>query len=469
VQGRERDGAVLFAGIPYASPPIGELRFKAAQPAGQWDDIRPATRFGSPAPQVATGGMTSTEVDWDEDCLFLNITTPAVDASRRPVFFWIHGGGYRTGQGGIPWYDGTSFAANDIVTVSLNYRMGALGFADLSRFGPDYATSGINGILDQITALEWVRDNIANFGGDPDCITIGGESAGGFSVGTLLGSPRAQGLFQRAIPQSGAAHHTLTAADATGVSDAFLDVMNASSIDDLLGVSADEILAGQMKTDKAVPGQLSSGVSAFYPAVGNDVLPVDPLTAIRDGMGAEVAVLLGSNKDESTLFTLGDVDAAQLARQAERLGRAELVDDYRTLLPGASSRDLSVQIATDHSFRIPAIRLAEARTPHTSNTWMYLFSWESRNPRLKSTHALEIPFMFNTLDKAGVTAFIGEGELPQHVADQMHGAWVRFIRVGDPDWPRYDLDSRKNMVFDDESVVVGNPDAGRLEAWEGLR
>ena len=191
VQGREKDSVLLFAGIPYAAPPVDNLRFRAAQPHESWSSVRPALKFGPAAPQIASGGMTdSASVRWSEDCLTLNIATPALDDRARPVLVWIHGGGYRTDQGAIPWYNGSSFAlAGDIVVVSINYRLGALGFADLSRFGEAYETSGINGTLDQITALLWVRDNIGNFGGDPAKITIAGESAGGFSVCTLLGSP----------------------------------------------------------------------------------------------------------------------------------------------------------------------------------------------------------------------------------------------------------------------------------------
>ena len=230
IQGRVKDDVVLFSGVPYAAAPVGPLRFRAPQPHEGWEEVRQTTRFGLAAPQVATGGMTNTvPVPWSEDCLYLNISTPAVDDNRRPVFIWIHGGGYRSGQGAVPWYNGASFAnRGDIVTVSINYRMGVFAFADLSRFGDDYATSGANGTLDQITAIRWVRENIAAFGGDPEQITIGGESAGGFSVATVLASPLAQGLFRGAIPQSGAAHHTLSKADGEQCTDLLLSQLGVT-------------------------------------------------------------------------------------------------------------------------------------------------------------------------------------------------------------------------------------------------
>ncbi|MBD3649368.1 MAG: carboxylesterase family protein, partial [Pseudomonadales bacterium] len=220
----------------------------------------------------------------------------------------------------------------------------------------------------------------------------------------------------------------------------------------------------------ALSSSLGVPVSPFYPVVGNEVLPRSPLEAIRDGLGADVDVLIGTNKDEATLFVAGEVDEKRLARDAERFGGGEaLLDAYRRSLPEADPMALSVAMSTDHMFRIPALRLAEARAEHNANTWMYLFAWESRNTRLKSTHALEIPFAFNNLDKAGVDVFLGEGPVPQHVADEMHRAWIGFIRDGDPGWPQYTLDERPNMRFDDTSGVVPDPDAGRREAWDGLR
>jgi len=475
IQGRVKDDVLLFAGIPYAAAPIGNRRFKAAITAEPWTEIRTMTRFGAAAPQVPSGGMTdNTPVNWNEDCLFLNVCTPSLDESGRPVLFWIHGGGYRTGQGAIPWYNGSSFALNgDIVVVSINYRMGALGFTDLSRFGGEYATSGINGILDQITALEWVRDNIGSFGGDPNRVTIAGESAGAFAVSTLLGCERAQGLFHRAISQSGAAHHTMSAAAGSKVADLLLAEVGTDSIEGLLEASAEDILQAQSRVDAAVnQGKESIGgsVAPFYPVVGNDILTVNPLEAVRKGVGNGVQVLLGSNKDEATLFIMGEVEDEKLAKEADHYGGGEvLVDAYKKILPGASSRDLSIALSTDFTFRMPALRLAEARCARKAKTWMYLFNWESRNPKLKSTHALEIPFTFNNLDKPGVSLFIGEGPLPQGVADKMHGAWISFIRDGNPGWPTYELADRATMCFDDESKVVMDPDEERRGAWEGIR
>jgi para-nitrobenzyl esterase len=392
---------------------------------------------------------------------------------------WIHGGGYRTGQGGIPWYNGARFAINgDIVVVSINYRLGALGFTDLSAFGAEFAVSGVNGILDQITALRWVQDNIEAFGGDPDQVTVAGESAGGFSVATLMGSPLTEGLFHRAIPQSGAAHHTLSATAGQTVAKHFVEAMQADDITSLQAASVDQILAAQQQVDNAlqrnsgVSDELGGFVAPFYPVVGNRVLPLSPLQAIRDGAGADIAVLTGTNRHETTLWGYGRVDEERLRKTAAEFDAGEtLLTALREEQPDASADDLLIAMTTDHSFRIPAIRLAEARAKHGARTWMYLFCWESRamEGRLKATHSLEIPFAFDNLHQPGVDFFLGEGDTPQHVADVMHKAWIDFIRNGNPGWQEYELDRRMTMCFNDECKVIADPQSISRRAWEGIR
>ena len=472
VLGREKNGVRLFKGIPYAEAPVGDRRFKRPVSPASWDDIRDATRFGPAAPQLPSGGMTdSVSVNWDEDCLFLNVCTPGVDHKKRPVLVWIHGGAYRSGQGAVPWYNGTSFALNgDIVVVSINYRLGALGFTDLSRFGDSYATSGINGICDQIRALKWVRDNISGFGGDPSKVTIAGESAGGFSVATLLGCEQAQGLFRRAIPQSGAAHHTLTEKVGRVVANLLIDELAVESIDELKEASVMDILKAQARADVRYNQMgIGNGVQAFYPVEQNEVLPIPLRESIRSGVGASVPVLTGTNKDENTLFVMEEISSERLRSQAETYGRESLVDAYREMLPGATETELAIELGTDFTFKIPAVRHVEDRIAQGADTWMYQFDWESRNVRLKATHALEIPFVFNTLRSSGVDAFIGGGELPQAVSDEMHSVWTSFIQGDEPGWPKYDLEKRTVKHFDNNSSLVDNGELQRLKAWEGIR
>ena len=472
VLGREKNGVLLFNGIPYAEPPVGDRRFKRPVSPVSWDDIRDATRFGPAAPQLPSGGMTdSVPVNWNEDCLFLNVCAPAIDQKKRPVLVWIHGGAYRSGQGAVPWYNGTSFALNgDIVVVSINYRLGALGFTDLSRFGDDYATSGVNGICDQIKALEWVRDNISGFGGDPSKVTIAGESAGGFSVATLLGCEQAQGLFRRAIPQSGATHHTLRDDVGKVVADLLIDELGVESIDELKSASVLDILKAQSRVDVRYNHMnIGNGVQAFYPVELNEVLPIPLRESIRAGVGASVPVLTGTNKDENTLFVVEKISPEKLRYQAKAYGSESLVEAYREMLPGATETELAIELGTDFTFKIPAIRHVEDRLAHGADTWMYQFDWESRNGHLKATHALEIPFVFNTLTSSGVDSFIGEGELPQAVSDEMHSVWTSFIQGDEPGWPKYDLEKRTVKHFDDTSSLVDNGELPRLNAWEGIR
>ncbi|MEZ5560341.1 MAG: carboxylesterase/lipase family protein [Pseudomonadales bacterium] len=481
IEGRQKDGVLLFAGVPYAAAPTGNLRFRAAQPHEPWSEVRPAKRFGAAAPQVPTGGLTSSAaVRWDEDCLTLNISTPAADDARRPVLFWIHGGGYRTGQGAIPWYSGARFARNgNLVVVSINYRLGALGFTDLSHLGPEYATSGVNGVLDQLVALRWVHDNIARFGGDPTRVTIAGESAGAFSVCTLLASPLARGLFRAAIPQSGGAQHTLPKAAGELIAERFMDALGARSAEALEALEVQAILDAQSRISTEIgegAGTLKTygvPVAPFYPVEGNEVVPQTPLAAIEAGASNGVAVLTGTNRHETTLWGYGDVTEERLERFAEAYGATSTLDVYRRTRPHATPDDLMIALTTDHMFRIPAIRLLEARiaADPESASWMYWFCWESRafEGRLGATHALEIPFAFDNLDKPGVDVFIGPGERPQMVADAMHQAWIRFINDLEPGWAPYDTAQRPTMRFDSTTELVLDPDGEERAAWTGLR
>ena len=338
IRGRRKEDVYLFSGIPYAAAPIDDLRFKPPQPHRPWTEVRDALKFGPAAPQTPGGGLTANApVRWHEDCLTLNVSTPACDQERRAVLVWIHGGHYRTGQGAIPWYNGHSFNLNgDIVVVSINYRLGALGFTDLSHLGADYASSGYNGLLDQIAALRWVQDNISQFGGDPNKVTIAGESAGAFSVSTLLGCEQAQGLFRGAIAQSGAAHHTLEKAAAEKTAERFLNELGVSDVLSLAAIDVQRILDAQAKTCGALEGgtgeinQLGGHVAPFYPHHGNDLLPRSPIDAIRAGCGSDVAVLLGSNSQETTMWGFGKVDKHKLVAVASSLNAKHAIDVYRT-------------------------------------------------------------------------------------------------------------------------------------------
>jgi len=485
LRGRERDGVLLFAGIPYAAPVTGARRWAAPEPHEGWSGMRDARRFGPAAPQRPGTGLTAAPHAWDEDCLTLNVTTPALDDARRPVLFWIHGGGFLTGKGGIPWYDGSSFARRgDVVTVSINYRLGALGFIHLDPLLPGIPGAGLLGLHDQIAALEWVRDHIAAFGGDPGRVTIAGESAGAMSVGTLLGMPRARGLFHGAIAQSGACHHTHGTTRAGDIAGRLIAALGSpGDADALRALDVDAILDAQQQVQAALAAEPASagGISAlpFQPVVDRDALPAPPLDAVRAGSVRDVPLLVGTNRDETTLFGYHQTDDRRLERLAGHIfSDAEAaIAAYRATRPEASPGELATAITTDQIFRIPAVRLCEAQHAAGGDVFAYEFSWRSRafGGKLGATHALEVPFAFHTLDRPGVEVFLGEGPLPTDLAAATHAAWTAFVRTGDPNadalgvaWPRYAAGSRRVLELGDAIRPLEDPGGAERALWDGL-
>ncbi len=500
VEGIEKLGCLQFRGIPFAEPPVGDLRWQLPRPHSSWNGIRDAAEFGPVCPQISgtmeqLGGGRRVEPDPEsEDCLTLNVFTPGIDGAR-PVMVWIHGGAFSTGSGRVPWYSAHNFARDDVVAVTINYRLNAFGFLHLEElFGADFRHSGICGIADQVAALQWVKANIANFGGDPDNVTIFGESAGGMSVGTLLATPSAKGLFGKAIPQSGAAHASLDQEVGTRIARKFCEHVGveAGDVAALRALTPEQLKEGVTKlgaglaTDNAdVFGADFSGFAMPYqPVWGSDVLPKAPVEALREGASSEVSTLVGTTLEEWKLFTIMLPEESlrtrvvrPLRNLCEKAGRSvdEVIAAYEA--SGASSElDLRNALETDRNFRIPAIRLAEAQVANGAPTWMYRFDWKTPafGGRMGACHALEIPFVFDNLDAPGVDVFTG-GAAPQPLASKMHAAWVAFAKSGDPnsadlpEWPGYEPDRRATMLFDDECVVSDDPDGKLREVWDGLQ
>ncbi|MFM7536256.1 MAG: carboxylesterase/lipase family protein [Acidimicrobiales bacterium] len=484
LSGRARDGVTLFAGIPYAEAPVGDRRFGAPHPHPGWTGVREATSFGKVAPQ----GVGATEAmagggppDWSEDCLFLNVQTPACDAGRRPVLVWIHGGGFTSGAGSIPWYDGSAFCRNgDVVVVTINYRLGAFGFLHLA--GADANP----GLADQVAALAWVRDNIAAFGGDPGNVTVFGESAGGMSVATLLAVPSARGLFHKAVPQSGAAHHTQDPDRAAEVTERIESRLGVRGVAGLRSVPAEALLEAQLAAAvevaqaRAASNDDTGLALPFCPVVDGAFLPEAPLDAIRAGRSAPVPLLTGTNRDEWNLFALMGRSPADEAALLRRLGRLvedphELMAIYRESADTADHDAIWSAVMTDRAFRIPAVRLVEAHARQRPDaTWLYQFDWASSafGGRLGSCHALEIPFVFHTLDRKGVALFTGDGP-PAALADAMHQAWIAFARSGNPQhdripaWAPYDEIDRTTLHLDLECRITNDPSSRRRAIWAG--
>jgi len=484
VLGTEEGGLHVFRGIPFAQPPVGALRWQRPRREERWSDVRDATRFSAISAQgewALERMFGADDVTKSEDSLYLNIWTPGLDDRRRPVMVWIHGGGWLNGSGSTPWYDGAHFAQNgDVVLVTINYRLAAFGFLHLVEIlGSDYEGSGNLGILDQVAALEWVRDSIEAFGGDAGNVTIFGESAGAGSVGTLLGLPEARGLFHGAIAESGAASWHISGEQATANARRVIDALGVAPDDAgaLLSIPAEELIEAQA----ALGGEGGELGLPFQPVIDGTVLPVSPLETIALGNAAGVRVLIGTNADEMTLFGLMDphlasIDEAGLLRRARSYhgdSATEIVERYTANRPGSSPADVWIALATDAVFRIPAIRLAESHIPHGS-VHNYLFTWATPEfgGVLRSTHALEIPFVFDNLHKPGVGVFTGDGDELQGIADSMHGAWIAFARSGDPShddipaWPQYTRDRRATMRFDVECELLIDPAGDERSLWD---
>lgn len=485
VQGSEQGSISVWKGIPFAQPPTGQRRFRAPQPPEPWTGVREATTFSPMAPQVPEVGASMVgaigadraveQRPMSEDCLYLNIWSPGADLEKRPVMVYIHGGAFTLGSASDPWYDGTSFAANhNIVVVSLNYRLGILGFVYLKDLaGADASYTGNCGLLDQIAALEWVRENIAAFGGDPDQVTVMGESAGAMSIGALLGMPAAQGLFQRAILQSGAAGNLVTRPQATHVAQALLAKLGLETAQ--LSALADVPLEALLKIQPEL-GREFGGIQAYSPMIDGETLPQHPSAMIAQGSAANVAILAGTNRDEWRLFALMSgglkVDEEQLKQIFGNEAKSALAM-YTEARVDKSPELAWIDIMSDMVFRMPAIRLAEGQVQQGAPVWMYRFDWESPafGGILGAAHAMDIPFVFNTLDVGLSRMFTGDSPSRQKLSDLMHASWAAFIRSGNPAiaslpaWPPYDLDRRATMIFSDAAYVVDNPQGQVRALW----
>jgi para-nitrobenzyl esterase len=488
VQGLEKRDVLQFRGIPYARAE----RFQAPQRVEPWTEVRDVTEFGLTAPQ--NPGFTEAlvgaqERPQGEDCLVLNVFTPAADERARPVMVWIHGGAFMSGAGSVPWYDGTNLVLRgDVVVVTINYRLGALGFLHLGHLDPAFAGSGANGIRDQVMALEWVRDNIDAFGGDPGNVTIFGESAGGMSVGTLLGTPAAAGLFHGAIAQSGAAAHSHTPEAAEWATGRMLSALDLSptSIEGLLAAPVEALLAAQASVEAGRSLAWSdgegppAGTLTFQPVVDGTVLPRPALEAVGSGSAAGVPLVIGSTAEEWNLFhirarTAGAMTEEQLQRRVAPLAgdrTGDVIDAYRSDASDASPDAVLCSIMTDHVFRIPAIRLASAQLPHVPRVSMYRFDYAS--PALGACHAIDVPFVFDNLERRGVDVLLGGlDEGSDALAGRTARAWVTAARTGSPahddlDWPAYDVAERLTCVLDREVRVEADPGAERRALWDEL-
>ncbi|MFD9318273.1 carboxylesterase/lipase family protein [Streptomyces sp. NPDC060053] len=437
VRGRHENGIAVFRGIPYAAPPFGARRFRPPVPPEPWDGVRDVGAFGATPPKPpyseAFAQYLSDPVVAGDDCLNLNVWTPEPGpAARLPVLVWLHGGALTRGSSAVPVYDGRNFARDGIVFVSINYRLGVEGYG----LFPDAPANP--GLRDQLAALEWVHRSIRAFGGDPDRVTLAGQSAGAISAGALMAAPQAQGLFRRAILQSGPPEAFERDKVRRMVRRMATRLRVPATAEAFAAVDRDLLLRTQAEV-----GRLSSpvlGGPAFGIIVDGDLVPRDPLQALVAGDAAPgVDLLLGWTRDEYRLWLV----PGGLMERVDRLGPVALAGamarchcghevprGYRALHPEAGTAEIVGQMVTDNLLRRPLQQLADARP---GSSYVYEFAWSSRKPGLGACHALELGFVFDTGETAESAKLAGDGA-PQELADAMHGAWTRFVTLGDPGW-----------------------------------
>ena len=451
VRGRQEDRLQVFQGIPFAQAPVGPLRFHAPQPPEAWEGIRDATAFSASPMQASVPYLKNLS----EDCLYLNVWTPQADSARRPVLFYIYGGGFTMGSAETYLADDVVHNG-DIVVVTFNYRVGALGFLYLGELlGEEYATSGNHGILDCLMALRWVRANIAAFGGDPEQITIMGQSAGAKSVATLLAMPDAQGLFQRAILQSGSGQSARDRTTATIISRRLLADLGLQSSEarKLLDLSAEQIIAAQMKH--------VTNIHCFGPVVDEIVLPQLTLEAIRQGTSAQVPTLIGSTLEEARTYIAMDPQVSRPNREGLVTffeDNSEVIDTaYTQALRHLSPKDAWIRVLSDYIYGFAAVYHAEQQAAHSAPVWMYRFDWDKGI--IGAGHGVDGFFFWQMRFEMFAALTPPKNVETGTLGTVLQSSFLNFIRTGDPNgagipaWPSYDVVERSTMLFNTSSHV----------------
>lgn len=467
------EGGLLFAGIPFAQPPIGRLRLRPPQPPRPWAGTRDASVFGPPPPQNPGFSLPPDTVR-SEDCLYANIWTPDVSGAR-PVMVWIYGGGFETGSAAPPVTDGNQLMrGGDVVVVSFNYRVGALGFLDLTGIGGEAWSDTVNlGLQDQVAALRWIRDNIGRFGGDPSNVTIFGNSAGGCAVGCLLAMPSARGLFHRAAMMSPPISRIYSPSTSKRLTIGLFDALGIHRPEELASVPVERILAAQSGIVPADMGTRSlPGGQSWGPVLDGTVVPRTPLQAADAGLTADVPLLIGANRDEMLVFeqfdetprTADTVRADMAAAIGESAAQA-LWDSYEAAEPAASVTRLRLRFLSDYIYRIAASRMADAHTRAGGTAFEYLFTADL--PGVGAGHGTEVALVFGTYADAANLLAPAYSQWPAspELSERMMTAWTAFARSGDPGWTSHTPEAPDVHVFGGDGPTA-EPPAHTSKSWQ---
>lgn len=490
LRGRAERGLLSFKGIPYGQPTSGANRFRAPQPVVPWTGVRDALQLGHPSVQDNPDFEVWLDpMEPSEDCLALNVWAPE-GARGLPVMIWIHGGAYTFGSGGAPLYDGSNLARDgEVVVVSINHRLQAFGFTDLTAFGPDFADAGSAGMLDVQAAVAWVNRNIAAFGGDPGNITLFGQSGGGAKISMLMAMPSARGLFQKAIVQSGSVFRVRTPEEAAGQTERLFHHLGLrlGDIAALQALPADALLRAGNAIIAEATG-VGNPVLAYAPTADGRILPRDPWGHAAPPTAADIPLMVGMNRDETVIYMTPDAKAAlatggdaalidavieaTTTRSPTRAEVAALVPVYRAAMPQARAEELVVQISTDLGFWRGAVQQADLHSAVGAPVFAYRCDW--RTPCFGSRwapHSIEIPFImghpvygpaWDGTDTEADRAAADPESARLRLGSQMQAAWVAFARTGNPsgpglNWPTYDRAQRLTMIFDGQSRVESDP------------
>lgn len=481
IRGYERNGNLEYLGIPYAKPPVGELRFKRACPVTPWEEILDAREYGHASVQFERG-----ELKGNEDCLTLNIKRP-LEGENFPVMVWIHGGGYNTGSASDPLYSGEAFVGNGILFVSIQYRLNVLGFYDFTTYKYGEMFESNCGISDQILAMKWIHENIAAFGGDPNKVTIAGESAGGTSISNMLAIPAVKGMFQQAIVQSALPNGIFTHNMAREDIDLFMEGMGwtEENLPKLLTMDPFEMQKGNTYVAENFQNK-NPGIYLPSPVI-DDLLPMRPLEAIKNGSAKGVKVIVGTNLHEASMFVHAEntvfpnswsmIEEMFLKNDVEH-SFTKIKEYYQS----GNYKDFNgisggiVQFATDLAFQMPAYKLAEGQKQY-EDVWMYRYEFmkeEENDNGLGASHAFELPSVFYNKDFE-FSKFVFEGvaeEKMDSIMQSMHMPWVNFIKNGNPDpvnWPKYEGYKSPIRIFDEKPRTDQLDSTELMQVWENLR